>query len=97
MTNCLNYLKDIRGIGVFTARPGTVKSYTLRCFAHSLNPSLYHMKYMCLSTISVADLYKQFCGILGVAEKGGKPTMFQAIREQISYLYKEKGSLSYLP
>ena len=33
MTNRLNYLKDIRGIGVFTARPGMGKSYALRCFA----------------------------------------------------------------
>ena len=90
MTNRLEYLKDIRGIGVFTARPGMGKSYALRCFANSLNPSLYHMEYMCLSTISVADFYKQFCSILGVSEKGGKPAMFQAIREQISYLYKEK-------
>ena len=37
MTNRLNYLKDIRGIGVFTARPGMGKSYALRCFAAGLN------------------------------------------------------------
>lgn len=90
MINRLNYLKEIRGIGVFTARPGMGKSYALRCFAASLNPSLYHMEYMCLSTISVADFYKQLCAMLGVSEKGGKPAMFQAIREQITYLYKEK-------
>lgn len=90
MTNRLGYLKNIRGIGVFTARPGMGKSYALRCFADSLNPSLYHMEYLCLSTISVADFYKQLCSILGVSEKGGKPAMFRAIREQITYLYKEK-------
>lgn len=90
MTNRLNYLKDVRGIGVFTARPGMGKSYALRCFASSLNPSMYHMEYMCLSTISVADFYKQFCAILGLSDKGGKPAMFKAIREQITYLYKEK-------
>lgn len=90
MTNRLNYLKDIRGIGVFTARPGMGKSYALRCFAASLNPSLYHMEYLCLSTISVADFYKQLCAILGVSDKGGKTGMFQAIQEQITYLYKEK-------
>ena len=32
MTHRLNYLKDTRGIGVFTARPGMGKSYCLRCF-----------------------------------------------------------------
>ena len=71
MTNRLNYLKDIRGIGVFTARPGMGKSYALRCFAAGLNPSLFHMEYLCLSTISVADFYKQLCSILGVSDKGG--------------------------
>lgn len=90
MTNRLNYLKDIRGIGVFTARPGMGKSFCLRCFAASLNPSLFHMEYLCLSTISVADFYKQLCSILGVSDKGGKTGMFKAIQEQITYLYKEK-------
>lgn len=79
-----------QGIGVFTYRPGMGKSYALRCFASSLNPSLYHMEYMCLSTISVADFYKQLCAMLVVSEKGGKPAMFAAVREQITYLYKEK-------
>ena len=90
MTNRLNYLKDIRGIGVFTARPGMGKSYALRCFAASLNPSLFHMEYLCLSTISVADFYKQLCSTLGVSDKGGKTGMFKAIQAQITYLYKEK-------
>lgn len=90
MTNRLNYLKDIRGIGVFTARPGMGKSFTLRCFANSLNPNRYHMEYICLSTISVAEFYKQLCSILGVADKGGKTVMFHNIQEQIQYLYKEK-------
>lgn len=90
MTNRLNYLKDIRGIGVFTAHPGMGKSYALRYFASGLNPSLFHMEYLCLSTISVADFYKQLCFILGVSEKGGKTGMFKAIQEQLTYLYKEK-------
>ena len=90
MMNRLNYLKDTRGIGVFTARPGMGKSFCLRCFAAGLNPSLFHMEYLCLSTISVADFYKQLCAILGVSDKGGKTRMFKAIQEQIAYLYKEK-------
>lgn len=90
MTSRLNVLKDARGIGLFTASPGMGKSFCLRCFAKSLNPNLYHMEYLCLSTISVADFYKQLCMILGVNEKGGKTAMFKAIQEQISYLFHEK-------
>lgn len=90
MTSRLDYLKDIRGIGVFTARPGMGKSYCLRCFSAGLNPSLYRMEYLCLSTISVAEFYKQLCAMLGVSDKGGKTGMFAAIQQQITYLCKEK-------
>ena len=90
MIDRLNYLKDIRGIGVFTARPGMGKSYTLRCFAKSLNQNLYQMKYICLSTVSVSEFYKQLCTSLGLEANGGKTTMFKSIQERIYYLYKEK-------
>lgn len=86
----LNYLKDVRGIGVFTSRPGMGKTFALRSFAQSLNPNLFHMDYICLSTVSVTEFYKQFCEILGVSHKGGKPGMFRAIQHQIFYLYHEK-------
>lgn len=41
--NRMNYLKDVRGIGVFTASSGMGKSFCLRCFSHSLNKSLFDM------------------------------------------------------
>jgi len=90
MMNRLNYLKETRGIGVFTAPPGMGKSYSLRCFEHSLNRNLYQMKYICLSTVSVADFYKEFCDELGLETKGGKTVMFKAIQDRLYYLYKDK-------
>ena len=90
MMNRLDYLKDTRGIGVFTARSGMGKSFGLRCFAKSLNPSLYHMEYICLSTVSVMEFFRQLCAVLGVEGRGGKPGMFCAIQEQILCLYHEK-------
>lgn len=53
MTARLEYLKEIRGIGVFTASPGMGKTFALRCFAKGLNPNLYQCAYLCLSTVSV--------------------------------------------
>jgi len=88
MPSRLDYLKDTRGIGLFTARPSTGRFFALRCFAKSVNPNLYHMEY--LSTGSVMEFYRQFCSALGLEPKGGKPSMFQAIREQVLYLYREK-------
>ena len=85
MLSRLDYLKDTRGIGLFTARTGMGKS-----FAKALNPNLYHMEYICLSTVSVMEFYRQLCCVLGMEPKGGKPGMFRAIQEQILYLYKDK-------
>lgn len=90
MTSRLEYLKDIRGIGMFTARPGMGKSFVLKCFSESLNPNLYDMHYIGLSTVSVAEFYKLFCDVLGVSRKGGKPGMFRAIQDEVYYRYKEK-------
>lgn len=90
MLSRLDYLKDTRGIGLFTARPGMGKSFALRCFAKSLNPNLYHMEYICLSTVSVMEFYRQLCFVLGVEPKGAKPGMFRAVQEQILYLYRDK-------
>ena len=90
MMNRLSYLKDVRGIGVFTAAPGMGKSHCLRCFESSLNKSLYDMHYICLSTVSVGEFYKQLCEVLGLETKGGKTIMFKAIQDRMFYLYKEK-------
>lgn len=90
MTSRLNYLKEVRGIGVFTAPPGMGKSYALRCFSKDLNPNLFDMHYICLSTISVSEFYRQFCETLGLGTNGGKTGMFKAIQDRVFYLYKEK-------
>lgn len=90
MMDRLEYLKEIRGIGIFTASPGMGKSYALRCFAKSLNENLHQMEYICLSTISVSEFYKQLCHALGLDANGGKTTMFKSIQQRIYYLYKEK-------
>ena len=90
MTSRLDYLKDARGIGLFTASPGMGKSFCLRCFAKGLNPNLYSLKYICLSTVSVSEFYRELCYVLGLSAKGGKPGMFRSIQDQVWYLYKEK-------
>lgn len=90
MYGALDYSKDARGIAVFTSPPGSGKTCVLKAFEQSLNPNLYRMDYICLSTVSIAEFYRQLCAVLGLTPKGGKPGMFKAIQEQIWYLYKEK-------
>jgi type II secretory pathway predicted ATPase ExeA len=90
MIGRLNYLKDANGIGLFTAFAGMGKSFSLQCFFKELNPNLFKMHYVCLSTISVIDFYKQLCDLLGIDVKVGKTAMFKAIQERIYHYFKEK-------
>ena len=87
----LHFLKDTRGVGVYTAPPGSGKTFALRCFQESLNPNLYECRYICLSTVSVMDFYRQFCAELGLIASSRKTEMFRAIKEHLFYMKKEKG------
>ena len=57
MYGALEYSKDARGIAVFTSPPGSGKTCVLKAFKQSLNPNLYRMDYLCLSTVSIAEFY----------------------------------------
>ena len=49
----LDSLSKSRGLGVFTAGPGTGKTMAIRCFMEDLNPNLYMTGYIALSTVTV--------------------------------------------
>jgi type II secretory pathway predicted ATPase ExeA len=89
-TGRLDYLKNIRGIGVFTASPGFGKTFALRCFAGSLDRNLHEVAYICLSTVSLTEFYRQFCVELGIEPSQKKSVMFKAIQERLFHLLKEK-------
>lgn len=90
MQNRLAFLKNTRGIGLFTAPPGMGKTYALRCFSETLNPNLNQMIYSCLSTISVTEFYRNICVQLGLEPVGRKTEMFKAIQDRVRSLLKEK-------
>src|SRR5690606_13012539 len=56
--NALKYLQKSKGIGLLIGDPGAGKTFTLRSFKDSLNPSLYHVIYFPLSTGGVMDFYR---------------------------------------
>lgn len=90
MISRLDYIKNTRGIGVFTAPPGMGKTFALRCFAQNLNPNLYELSYICLSTVSVTEFYHQFCHALGLDYGPKKSFMFRNIQDRLTHLLKEK-------
>ena len=86
----LNSLTSSMGIGVFTAPPGKGKTMSIRCFMDSLNPNLFVPGYIPLSTVTVGEFYRQWCDLLGVEKKGGKPGMLRSMKEQMMIMYKAK-------
>ncbi len=90
MINRLSWLKSVRGIGVFTSAPGFGKTFALRCFSSSLDRNLYEVNYVCLSTVSITEFYKQLCTVLGIDPPFGKPAMFKAVQDRLFHMFKEK-------
>lgn len=86
----LEHLKNIKGIGLFTGLSGIGKTYTLRCFTNSLNPNLYKVIYLTLSTVTVLEFYKSLAYGLGVEIYSKKIDLFKAIQERIVSLSRDK-------
>jgi type II secretory pathway predicted ATPase ExeA len=84
----LNYLKDTLGIGLITGNPGVGKSFALRKFAEDLNPNLYKVCYLPLSTVSINDFYNSLAISLGLEPKNRKIDKFNQIQERITNLYE---------
>lgn len=86
----LEYLKTVKGIGVFTGNSGVGKTYVLRYFATQLNPSLYKRVYLAISTLTVLEFYKALAYGLGIEPAHKKIDIFKQIQETIEHMNKEK-------
>lgn len=89
-TAALEYLTQTMGIGVLTAPPGMGKSFAMNCFKKNLNPNLFQMRDICLTTVSVTEFYNSLCECLGIEVRGGKAAKFNAIRELLMNAYFSK-------
>jgi general secretion pathway protein A len=86
----LEYLKKTRGIGLIIGEPGAGKTFTLRTFKESLNPSLFQVIYFPLSTGGVMDFYRGLAYGLGEEPKFRKVELFRQIQNGIERLYRER-------
>lgn len=86
----LDYLNETRGIGLFTAAPGNGKTFALRCFAKKLNPNLTKIIYLCLSTITTVEFYRQVSISLGLEPSFRKSDMFKNIKDYMEAMSNDK-------
>lgn len=90
MTKRLEYLKNVKGIGLFTGLSGTGKTACCRAFVSSLNQSLYKVVYLPMTTISASEFYRDLAKGLGLEPCYRKIDNFRNIQERIKNLYREQ-------
>lgn len=90
MLSRLDYLNETRGIGLFTASPGSGKTFALRCFAKKVNPNLTKVIYLCFTTVTTTEFYRQFCISLGIEPSSRKSDMFKSIKDYMENMSTDK-------
>lgn len=90
MMKRLDYLRNVRGIGLFTGLPGTGKTACQRAFVNGLNPNLYKVIYLPMTTISASEFYRDLASGLGLEPVHRKIENFRNIQERIRGMYKEQ-------
>jgi type II secretory pathway predicted ATPase ExeA len=84
------YLLKNKGFGVLIGAPGRGKTTMLRHFAKKLNPSLYKVIYISLSTLTVVEFYKYLAELLGLEARTRKTDNYKLIQNEINRLSIEK-------
>ena len=85
----LNYLLNNKGFGILTGGPGRGKTTIIRNWSNGLNTSLYKVIYSSLSTLTVAEFYKNLAAQLGLEPMCRKIDNFKIIQNEI-LLYKSE-------
>lgn len=86
----LEHLKKTGGIGIFTGLAGVGKTFAVREFSKTLNPNLYKVVYISLSTVTVLEFYKSLAYGLDLDPPNKKVDIFRVIQERIVTLSKDK-------
>ena len=85
----LNYLIDLRGIGLFTGEPGAGKTTACRRAVSLLHAGRHRVFYVSLSTGNVMDTYKTIAWEMGLPTERSRSSLFKAIQAEVSRLCSE--------
>ena len=90
LKNRLDFIKDNKTMALITGNPGMGKTFAIRNFLNELNNNLYKVIYICMSTLTTHEFYKQLCYELGIEPSFKKIDMFRDIQNQILTLARDK-------
>ena len=87
----LEYVKRHGGIMQLTGDAGCGKTLSLRCFADSLNETLYRVIYTPLTTLSDTDLLRHINDKLGLKSRISKSVLYRQIQQEILDSREQQG------
>lgn len=90
LNNRLDFIKNHKSMALITGNPGLGKTFAIRNFLTKLNKNLYKTIYICMSTLTVHEFYKQLCYELDIEPSHKKIDMFRDIQERIINFAKNK-------
>jgi type II secretory pathway predicted ATPase ExeA len=85
----INYLLQLRGIGLVTGEVGSGKTCICRKVASSLHAGLYKVFYVSLTTGTVADIYKSIAWEMGLSTERSLAALYRSIQQEVNRLCLE--------
>jgi type II secretory pathway predicted ATPase ExeA len=85
----LDYLLQLRGIGLITGEVGSGKTSICRKVAKKLNTGLYKVFYVPLTTSNVTDTYKSIAWEMGITTERSLAALYRSIRTEVDRLCLE--------
>lgn len=85
----LDYLLELRGIGLFTGEPGSGKTTAARAVVSRLHKGIFKPLYVPLSTGNVMDMYKTIAWELGLPTERSRAALFRCVRGEVMRLCSE--------
>jgi type II secretory pathway predicted ATPase ExeA len=79
----MDYFKNVKGFALVYGEPGSGKTTSIRAFTAKLNPQLYRVIYLPLSTVTVLDFYRHLALGLGLKPCFRKVDLFHQIQDYI--------------
>ena len=95
-TSRMEYFKTAKGFACVYGEPGSGKTTSLRAFTAKLNPQLFRVIYLPLSTTTVQDFYRHLAIGLGLLPKFRKVDLFHQIQEQIVKAAMQKNLTTFI-
>lgn len=86
----MEYFKTAKGFALVFGEPGCGKTTSIRSFTAKLNPQLFRVVYLPLSTVTVQDFYRHLSVGLGLEPRFRKVDLFHQIQDYIANAYHQK-------